>query len=291
MRFLKKTFPFILIFLILSSFTMQPDAEYFFKSGHNNLTEKNYMKAIGDYTMAISLKPDYGIAYLERAQAKLNFAKKMGYFNNEYCFDLVQALLFGQKEAISLLEGSCDSECFGMEKAFVEPEIVFCADFSSRQITDLPNGSGELLNLTKLNLFNNKLTTISINFSKLKSLLILDLSSNKLEDLGPVIGVLQNLNELNLNKNELQSLPDHIGKLKNLQKLFIRSNKLTTLNSAIGQCEKLEHLDLSLNALTLLPSEIGQLKNLKILNLVGNTFDKKRQKYIVSLLPNTQIYF
>lgn len=291
MRSLKKTFIFVFIFLFLSSFTMQPDAESFFESGHKNLTEKNYIKAIGDYTMAISLRPDYGIAYLERAQAKLYFAEKMGYVNNEYCFDLVQALMLGQKEAIPLLEGGCDSECFGIEKAFDEPEIVFCADFSSKLISDLPQASEGLVNLTKLNLFNNKLNTISLRFSKLKSLLLLDLSSNKLEDLGPVIGDLPNLNELNLNKNELQKLPDQIGKLRSLQKLFIRSNKLATLNSAIGQCEKLEHLDLSLNMLTILPTEIGQLKNLKILNLVGNTFDKKHQKYIVSLLPNTQIYF
>ena len=291
MQFLIRTFPVIVIFLILSSFTMQPDAESFYESGHKSLTEKNYMEAIGDFTMAISLKPDYGIAYLERAQAKLHFAEKMGYANNEYCFDLVQALLFGQKEAIPLLEGGCDAECYGKQKAFIEPEIVFCADFSSQLISDLPKESEGLVNLTKLNLFNNKFTTISINFSKLKSLLLLDLSSNKLEDLGPVIGDLQNLNELNLNKNELQNLPDQIGKLKNIQKLFVRSNKLTTLNASIGQCDKLEHLDLSLNILTTLPAEIGQLKNLKVLNLVGNTFDKKHQKYIVSLLPYTQIYF
>jgi hypothetical protein len=291
MRFLKRTFPVIFVFLILCSFTMHPDAESFFESGHKNLTEKNYMKAIGDYTMAISLRPEYGIAYLERARAKLQFAEKMGYVNNEYCFDLVQALLFGEKDAIPLLEGGCDSECFGLEKAFIEPEIVFCADFSSKLISDLPIPSEGLTNITKLNLFNNKLTTISNRFSKLKSLLLLDISSNKLEDLGPVIGDLFNLNELNLNKNELQNLPEQIAKLKNLQKLFIRANKLTTLNKAIGQCEKLEHLDLSLNALTILPTEIGQLKNLKTLNLVGNTIDKKHQKYIVSLLPNTQIYF
>lgn len=249
------------------------------------------MKAISDFTMAISLKQDFGEAYLERAKAKMLFAKKMGFTNTEFCFDLVQALNLNVEAAPQLLEEHCNSECFDLQKAFVEPEIVFCADFSSKIMTSLPKGSSHLTNLIRVNLFNNHLTELGREFEDLKSLLILDLSSNHLESITSSIAQLTHLEDLNLNKNELTKLPSEIGQLSKLKKLSIRSNQLSELPIEIGLCKNLEHLDLSLNELSNLPLEISQLKKLKSLNLSGNKLDKRSQKKIVSILPSTQIYF
>ncbi|MBC7388767.1 MAG: leucine-rich repeat domain-containing protein [Opitutaceae bacterium] len=291
MRFLKFAFVFTGLFILLSAFISQPDADSFFESGKKHHEKSEYIKAISDYTMAISLRPDFGNAYLQRAKAKLSFSEKMGFLNNEFCFDLIQALNLGLQEAALLLKGNCDGDCFTLQKAVHEPEIVFCADLSSKILTSLPKESLTLINLVKLNLFNNKFTETPDQLSNFKSLIELDLSSNKLQTINPSIEKLLFLEELNLNKNELTALPVEIGRLKHLLKLYIRSNQLKELPAEIALCTDLESLDLSMNKLNTLPVEIYQLKKLKTLNLVGNLFDKKSQKSIRSKLPMTMLYF
>ena len=291
MRFLKFAFVFTGLFILLSAFITQPDADSYFESGKKHHEKSEYVKAISDYTMAISLRPDFGHAYLQRAKAKLSFAEKMGFLNNEFCSDLIQALNLGLQEAASILKGNCDGDCYTLQKAVHEPEIVFCADLSSKILTTLPKESFQLTNLVKLNLFNNKLTETPDQLINFKSLIELDLSSNKLQIVNPSIEKLLFLEELNLNKNELTILPVEIGNLKHLLKLYIRSNQLKELPLELSQCTKLVSLDLSLNKLNSIPVEIYQLKNLKTLNLVGNTFDKKSQKAIKSKMPMTTIYF
>ena len=291
MRLLRFACVLIGIFLLQSAFINKTDAETYFESGKKHHEKSEYIKAISDYTMAISLRADFGIAYLERAKAKLSFAEKMGFSNNEYCFDLIQALNLGLQEAAPILKGNCDGDCFTLQKAVHEPEIVFCADFSSKILTELPKESFQLTNLVKINLFNNRFTEMPDQIANFKSLLELDFSSNRLVSISSVIEKLPYLEELNLNKNELVTLPSEIGNLKHLKKLFIRSNQLNELPAEIAQCTNLESLDLSLNKLTTLPIEIYQLKQLKTLNLVGNLLDKKTQKSIKSKMPLTIVYF
>ncbi len=282
--------PFLFL-LALCSFTNDPDPRALFESGMKNCLNKEYVKAISDFTMAISLKPDFGEAYLHRAKAKLSFAEKMGFANSEYCFDLVQALQLGQWEATGLLQQSCDQECFGLSRAFIEPDLVLCADFSSKMLSTLPRGSENLVNLVKLNLFNNKLSAISPQFGGLSALLVLDLSSNQLETLHPLMGNLKNLEELNLNKNRLTTLPEEMGNLTRIKRLYLRSNELVAVPPTIANCQELEQLDLSFNKLSNVPEELFQLKKLKTLNLTGNSIDKKLQKKISASLPNAQVFF
>ena len=291
MRYLKVPSVFILLFIFLSAFISQPDADTYFESGRKHHQNNEFIKAISDYTMAISLRPDFGNAFLERAKAKLSFSEKMGFVNNEYCFDLIQALNLGLQEAAPILEGNCDGECYTLQKAVQEPEIVFCADLSSKILTSLPKESFQLTNLVKLNLFNNKLTETTAEFAQFKSLLVLDLSSNRIQNLNPGIDKLVYLEELNLNKNDLTSLPVEIGRLKMLKRLYIRSNQLSELPVEISQCTLLENLDLSLNRLSSLPLELYEMKQLKTLNLVGNTIDKKTMRTIKSKMPSTQVFF
>ncbi len=291
MRFLKVPSVFILLFIFISAFSSQPDADAYFESGRKHHLNNEYIKAISDYTMAISLRPDFANAFLERAKAKLSFSEKMGFVNNEYCFDLIQALNLGLQEAAPILQGNCDGDCYTLQKAILEPEIVFCADLSSKILTSLPKESFQLTNLIKLNLFNNKLTETTTEFANFKSLLVLDLSSNKIQNLNRSIDKLVYLEELNLNKNDLTSLPPEIGNLKKLKKLYVRSNQLSELPAEISHCTLLENLDLSLNRLSSLPVEVYEMKHLKTLNLVGNTIDKKTIRSIKSKMPLTQVFF
>lgn len=277
--------------VLLCSFSSQPDPDSLLKSGQKNAQNKEYIKAIQDYTLAISIKPDFGEAYLHRALAKMNLVRGASSTNYEYCLDLTEALRLGQLEAAPHLKESCGGQCFGTHNAFIEPDLVLCADFSSSILAELPEGSGKLYNLIKLNMFNNRLKSLDPDFSSFSSLLILDLSSNQLQELGPMLGYLKNLDELNLNKNQLSILPEEIGSLERVKKISIRSNRLASLPTTIGKCRNLEELDLSSNNLQTLPVEIGELVNLKTLNLSGNFFDKKTQKSIQRLLPHTQVFF
>jgi tetratricopeptide (TPR) repeat protein len=280
----------IFIFITLSSFN-QPDAKAYYENGLASLNRKEYIQAIGEFTNAISLKPDFADAYYHRAYAKDLLGKKMGFFSSELCTDFVSAMKLGKEDAAAKLEKSCMGECFDLDGAFFEPEVVYCADFSSKILTDLPANSDHLIYLVKLNFFNNKANTISDKFGKLTALLSLDLNSNQITTVSPAIGKLVHLKELSLNKNKITTLPYEFGNLKNLKILNLRQNALTELPKSVATLTSLETLDLALNKLTTLPIEIANLKNLKSLVLVGNELSKKEQDKIKALLPNTTIHF
>lgn len=280
----------LIIYIVFSSFA-QPDAQNYYESGLKNLKSNDFIKAIGDFTSAISINPKFGDAYYQRALAKDLMGKKMGFVNSELCYDLVQAMKFGNKEAASLLEKTCMGECFNLQNAYVEPEMVLCADFSSKVINTMPSGTESMMNLIKINLFNNKLLKFPESLTKCDGLLQLDISSNKMVEISPNIKYLTFLNEINLNKNQLTTLPYEFGDLKNLKSLYIRGNLLKEMPKSIAKLTSLENLDLSLNGLTSMPIEISNLKRLKTLSLVGNPISKKEQKLIQALLPTCKIFF
>ncbi len=281
----------VFVFIICSGF-YQPDAKTFYENALTSLNKKDYIQAISEFTNAISLKPDYADAYYHRATAKELLGKKMGFFSSEMCSDLVSAMLNGKTEALDKLEKSCMGECFDLDAAFLEPEVVYCADFSSKLLLDLPNGSENLSNLVKLNFFNNKLKgPLSEKFSKLDRLISLDLSSNKVTTIPASIGKLSRLRDINLSKNEIASLPYEFGNLKALKMLNMRQNGLTTFPKSVAMLSSLEVLDLAFNKLTTMPIEIANLKNLKTLILVGNEISKNEQNKIKALLPKTTISF
>ncbi len=280
----------VFVFFICSGFN-QPDAKTFYENALASLNKKDYIQAISEFTNAISLKPDYADAYYHRAAAKELLGKKMGFFSSEMCTDLVSAMLNGKMEAIDKLEKSCMSECFDLDAAFQEPEIVYCADFSSKLLSDLPANSDKMGYLVRLNLFNNKFTTLSDKFSALDRLISLDMSSNKITTIPSLIGKLSNLRELNVSKNQIAALPYEFGNLKQLKLLTMRQNALTTVPKSVAMLSSLETLDLAFNKLTSMPIEIANLKKLKTLILVGNEIPVSEQRKIKALLPNTTINF
>lgn len=282
----------ILLVVFASSYYL-PTAESYYASGVNKIKEKNYMEAIGEFTKAISLKSDFGDAYYQRARAKELLAQQYGFENNELCFDLTQAQQHGNKLALTKLKTKCMQVCHTHTNPIFksEPSIVLCADFSFKNLSNLPSGTEKLSNCVKLNFMGNKAVSITSNIGRLNNLIVLDISSNRLTTVTPAIGKLTNLEEISINKNGLSSLPTEFGSLINLKKLYIRNNNLTKLPSSIAKLKNLEELDLSLNQLKDLPLHITHLKKLKKLRLVGNQIKKRERENIQALLPNTTIYF
>jgi len=286
----EKLLTIVLFFIVLSAFN-QPDAKSYYNTGVENLNNREYMQAIGAFTNAISLKPDYAEAYFYRAYAKDLLGKKMGFESTELCYDLVTALKLGKQEAAGKLEKNCMGECFTPETAFNDPQNVYCADFSGRSLKDLPSGSEKLKYVVKLNFMDNALGTITPKITDLHMLVSLDLTNNNITTIPAIIGKLSNLRELNLNKNNIKELPLEFGKLSNLKVLTFRQNQLTEMPRSIAQLTSLETLDLAFNKITSLPLEIANLKRLKTLTLVGNEIPTREQQKIKALLPNTKIYF
>jgi len=137
-------------------------------------------------------------------------------------------------------------------------------------LTTLPGSIGNLEKLKLLDIPSNQLTFLPITIGSMINLETLNLSGNKLTTLPNSIGDLEKLKILNLENNEIVLLPDNITNLENLITLFINYNKLTSIPESIGNLVNLEELDLSYNQLRQIPNSIGKLKKIKILNLSDN---------------------
>ncbi|MEI6694913.1 MAG: leucine-rich repeat domain-containing protein [Bacteroidota bacterium] len=156
-----------------------------------------------------------------------------------------------------------------ISEALKNPEKVYRMDLSKQKLQTLPKAIFGLYNLQELNLAKNKLVEIP-----------------------PEIGNLTNLQKLNVSKNKITTLPASIGLLTNLTELVANQNDIYKLPAEIGNLINLEKLDLWSTAMDVFPQEIAMLKNtLKTLDLRVVLINDDKQKAIVELLPNTNIYF
>ncbi|HON18068.1 MAG TPA: leucine-rich repeat domain-containing protein [Salinivirgaceae bacterium] len=140
-------------------------------------------------------------------------------------------------------------------------------DLSNREIREIPNEVGELIDLEHL-----------------------DLSYNYIERIPPEIGKLTNLKSLLLLKNEIRQIPPEIGNLKNLVLLDISHNRFTDLPPTIGFLTELKTLDASYGLLKRLPLEFIYLLNLRELYLEENPFEFPPVKVIKRGLYATMHY-
>lgn len=129
-------------------------------------------------------------------------------------------------------------------------------DLWDNRLTSLSPSIAQLTNLTALRLSRNRLTELPPEFFQLTNLTSLVLSRNKLTHLPSELFQLTDLTMLNLGSNKLTSLPPEIVQLKNLTKLYLYGNQITSLPPAIGQLTNLIRLDLGRNPLTSPPPEI-----------------------------------
>jgi Leucine-rich repeat (LRR) protein len=139
-----------------------------------------------------------------------------------------------------------------------------------RLIESLHTSISKLTNLTKLYLYDNKLTSLPDTIGNLTKLKELSISDNLLESLPASIGNLTNLEELIIGGNRLMTLPTSIGKLKKLELFAANNNHLIIIPDSIGNLTNLTNLNLSHNQLTILPKSIGNLTRLKRARLNTN---------------------
>lgn len=128
----------------------------------------------------------------------------------------------------------------------------------------------EQIDLTKLILASNLLTSLGSGIVNLTALTVLDVHDNRLVSLPEELRCLENLQKLDISRNQLTALPSCIGCLMSLVSLHAEHNKLTELCTEVVDLRKLEELDVSHNELRDLPKYIGLLSRLVRLNVSNN---------------------
>ncbi|MCS7005725.1 MAG: leucine-rich repeat domain-containing protein [Cytophagales bacterium] len=278
--------------LLFTSSAGSQDAVQYFNNGLALLKAQNYVEAIKEFTQAISLDPDYAEAYYHRAITKDLLAQKEGMNNYELCYDLLKATMLGHRDASKMLVKKSQAQCYNIKNFRIDPEIVFCADFSSNVLNDLPPHAEELGMLMSLNLFNNRFTKLGKNIAENHPFLVyINLMSNQISEISPEIAQLELLTELNLSENQLQTIPTAVCRLKNLKVLILSSNKINSIPNELKNLTFLEVLDLSSNQLTNVPPVLCEMKHLKELMLTANHIDKKQIEQLQKTLSSTKIYF
>ena len=146
---------------------------------------------------------------------------------------------------------------------FLNDESKNILDLSSLSLTSLPpifNADPFIKRLTKLDISNNRLTSLPGEIGGLRALKDLHVSSNQLTSLPAEIGRLQALQELSVSSNQLTSLPAEIGGLKALKGLYAFYNQMASLPAEIGGLQALRRLYISHNnTMTGVPREIFDL--------------------------------
>lgn len=278
-------------FLLFGFMPNENSAQKHYQQGMESLQSQDYVNAIAEFTHAISIEPSFADAYFQRAVSKDLLGKKAGFVSTELCYDLIQAQMLGNDNSLAMLLEKSQTECFTTQNAFLEPDMVFCADFSSSRLNEMPDQSSDLSVLLHLNLYDNNITTIPATINEYQYLVALNLASNKLQTTNQNLQKLSWLVELNLSKNQITSLSEDLCHFPKLKFMNLRNNNISTISSEISNLNSLEVLDLALNNIKELPQSLFTMTHLKELVLVGNPIDPSKVKELQKALPNTKVYF
>ena len=136
-------------------------------------------------------------------------------------------------------------------------------DLRQNKLASLPPEIGACVSLVELYLSDNQLTELPLEIGGCAALELLSAQRNKLVAMPASLGACARLETLDLTSNALVELPaGMLGGLASLRELFLGSNKLQALPGDIGFCANLERLVVPSNQLKALPDELGRCAKL-----------------------------
>eukprot|EP00931_Biecheleriopsis_adriatica_P123552 TRINITY_DN98603_c0_g1_i1.p1 TRINITY_DN98603_c0_g1~~TRINITY_DN98603_c0_g1_i1.p1 ORF type:complete len:241 (+),score=32.40 TRINITY_DN98603_c0_g1_i1:50-724(+) len=161
--------------------------------------------------------------------------------------------------------------------SYSKPVDILELDLKSCDLTALPASISRFTRLGKLDVSNNKLSTlprlpasleiffalgndfqvIPHSVAELPRLRMLSFKSNRLQRIG--VPLPKSLVWLILTDNVLTELPSQLGELSGMRKLMLSNNRLTKLPAAMANMQQLELLRLANNDLQQLPDFIFAL--------------------------------
>ncbi|XP_060759924.1 LOW QUALITY PROTEIN: leucine-rich repeat-containing protein 69 [Neoarius graeffei] len=169
-------------------------------------------------------------------------------------------------------------------------------NLSSRNITELSEGSEKLtgvlrihlnnnclwdcngcflyveMGLTELNLGSNVFEEVPLVLKYLHSLKKLHLFRDQISRLHPeVLEGLSNLIVLNLSHNKIKIIPKAIKSLSSLERFSIADNQLEEIPAELGLVSKLTEMNVARNKLSEIPQELCKLTRLRKLSLARNS--------------------
>lgn len=162
-------------------------------------------------------------------------------------------------------------------------------EWESQDLVYLPPEIDQLIKVTSISLYKNKLSTLPSTIWHLKELTKLNLNHNIMTSLSEDIKKLTTLTELYLMDNCLETLPSQIGDLINLNKAYFGQNRLTFLPEMLGNLVNLTMLNIEENTLVALPKSLGNLVNLITLLAFQNQLTALPDSF-VNLRSLTRLY-
>ena len=147
-------------------------------------------------------------------------------------------------------------------------------DMSSMFEFDFENNLNKIhlfKNLRQLNLGNNQISDLTIQFGKLKNL--------------EVFGYIRQ------EHIDLKKLCLELVNCKKLKTIHLSVNNIDVLPNEILLLENLEELNLYDNKINILPNDIVKMKNLKEISLIDNPINKQEIKKIEEQMPETKIIY
>eukprot|EP00698_Gefionella_okellyi_P025150 TRINITY_DN9097_c0_g1_i1.p1 TRINITY_DN9097_c0_g1~~TRINITY_DN9097_c0_g1_i1.p1 ORF type:complete len:535 (+),score=148.27 TRINITY_DN9097_c0_g1_i1:67-1671(+) len=140
--------------------------------------------------------------------------------------------------------------------------------FQDKSLQELPAYVyTEGLNLTILDLRNNRMQAMHPHIGQLQKLQLLDLSYNFFPNLPAEMAKLTELVALDIGHNPFMELPSVVCELRTLRELFAYHLHMHTLPDELAQLEELTDLHIYDNPLQIAPAVIFQLSNLQTLNM------------------------
>lgn len=123
--------------------------------------------------------------------------------------------------------------------------------------------------LFELNLSDNHIKALPLNFAVLSGLRVLNLDGNGISRFPDCLFVMTKLESLSLSNNDLEELSIGIGRLNRLTALYVQSNRLTELPETIGRLSSLQVLSCANNKIRRLP-DLASFPDLAILDFAAN---------------------
>jgi len=168
-------------------------------------------------------------------------------------------------------------------------------NLESNSIKKIPFQITKLTQLKVLELRGNELDADGVKYIyRLKNLSKLDLYQNKIDYLEPSIWDLKNLTELSVAGNPLTQIPESVSKLQKLKTIqlgYYQSFDWSGAISVLGKLPNLEHVGMFKMNLKNMPEGFERLVTVKEFWMNWNIFDEKEKERITSLLPNAKFVF
>lgn len=182
-------------------------------------------------------------------------------------FAWIILLLISTSASLNAQDDEIDSSKVftSLDRALINPEVVFHLDLSRSRIKEFPVDIFRLDNLLSLNLSKNKLKTL------------------------PDLKELDGLEELNIAKNKFTEFPVTITQIKSLKKLDIGGNEIVDIPEEITALENLETWSAWGNEFSEIPSYLKEMQHLKTVDFRAMLFSWTEQDSIYSYFPNTEV--